>query len=143
MKAMREEIRVLIADDSDLFRQALASFVADLPGILVVGMACHGEEALELAPRLRADVVLMDARMPGIGGLAATRLLKQTDRPPGVVLVTSHCDERLHEEARRAGVDAVLLKRDVGAQIHAMIRAYAPGPRRGRQRRARRARPVQ
>jgi DNA-binding NarL/FixJ family response regulator len=116
-------IRVLIGDDSDLFRQALASFVAELPDMLVVGVAPSGEEALRLADRLRPDVVLLDVFMPGIGGLGAARDLMRLEHPPGIVMVTTSHDPQLREEALRVGAHALVLKCDVGARIEAVIRA--------------------
>ena len=64
-------IRVLIVDDHRLFRLGLQRMLADAPSIKVVGEACSGEEAVQFCRDDRPDVVLMDIRMPGIGGLEA------------------------------------------------------------------------
>ena len=71
-------VRVLVADDHSMVRQGLQMFFDDDPEVTIVGEARNGEEALEMARELRADVVLMDLLMPGMDGVAATRSLRQT-----------------------------------------------------------------
>ena len=68
-----EPIRVLAADDQRVVREGLALLLSLLPGVEVAGTAADGEEALALAAELKPDVILMDLRMPGIGGAEATR----------------------------------------------------------------------
>ena len=72
-------IKVYVVDDHDLVRTGITRMLADIAGLKVVGEAASGEEALRDIRDLNPDVVLMDAKMPGIGGLEATRkLLRQT-----------------------------------------------------------------
>ena len=107
-------IRVLIADDQRVVREGLAMVLGLLPGVEVVGVACDGHEAVELAVSLRPDVVLMDLRMPRCDGAEATRLLR--DRAPGVrvVVLTTYADDRSVIDALRAGARGYLTK-DAGA----------------------------
>ncbi|VTM10928.1 response regulator GacA [Pseudomonas aeruginosa] len=68
-------IKVLVVDDHDLVRTGITRMLADIEGLQVVGQADCGEDCLKLARELKPDVVLMDVKMPGIGGLEATRKL--------------------------------------------------------------------
>jgi DNA-binding NarL/FixJ family response regulator len=118
----QRSIRVLVVDDSALFREALANFVAHLKGVVVAGRASGGEEALDLATRTDPDVVFMDLMMPGLGGLAATRVLKQMSPPPAVVICTTYDDERLRQMALEAGADVFMHKRDLVLDAETVIR---------------------
>jgi DNA-binding NarL/FixJ family response regulator len=103
-------VRVLIADDQALFREALAALLTVQPGIEVVGEAADGREAVAAAGRLRPDVVLMDLRMPVLDGVAATRQLRVDH--PGVrvlALTTFDGDDEVFP-ALRAGAVGYLLK---------------------------------
>ena len=110
-------IRVLIADDQRVVREGLAMVLGLLPGVEVVGAACDGYEAVELAARLQPDVVLMDLRMPRCDGAEATRLLR--DREPGikVVVLTTYADDQSVIDALQAGARGYLTKNAGGPQI--------------------------
>lgn len=82
---MERRIRVVIADDSVRARNGLRAMLATRPECDVVGEAANGDEAIALVERLRPDVVLMDARMPGLDGAQATRIIKV--RWPGVAVI--------------------------------------------------------
>ncbi|MFE7046401.1 response regulator transcription factor [Streptomyces atratus] len=103
-------IRVTIADDQAVVRAGIAAIIDAEPDLCVVGQAADGEAAVELALSLRPDVALMDIRMPGAGGLAATATI--TARNPAtrvLVLTTFDLDEYLFA-ALRAGAAGFLLK---------------------------------
>ncbi|MDE3132992.1 MAG: response regulator transcription factor [Acidobacteriota bacterium] len=104
-------IRVLIADDQALLRAGFRVMLDAEPDIEVVGEAADGAEAVELADKLAADVVLMDVRMPGVDGIDGTqRLLQRTaGRPRVLILTTFDHDEYLYD-AIRAGASGFLLK---------------------------------
>jgi DNA-binding NarL/FixJ family response regulator len=102
-------LRVLLVDDHDLFRTGLRNVLEDR-GLLVAGEATSGEEALEELRRVAPDVVLMDLRMPGIGGLEATRrILDQAPRSRVLVLTVSESDDDVIE-AILAGACGYLVK---------------------------------
>jgi DNA-binding NarL/FixJ family response regulator len=86
------DVRVLVVDDQEPFRRAMAAVVQETDGFVVVGEATSGEESLEVAAALQPDLVLMDVNLPGIDGVEATRRLLA---PPGspVVLLLSTDDE--------------------------------------------------
>ena len=84
------EVRVLIVDDQEPFRRAMAAVVAETDGFDVVGSAASGEEALALAAALRPDLVLMDVHLPGIDGIEATRRLSGSPGGPVVVLLSTY-----------------------------------------------------
>jgi DNA-binding NarL/FixJ family response regulator len=120
-----QEIRILVADDSNLFREAIVSFVSTLPGMVLIGVATTGEQAVRIAKVVRPDVVVMDAYMPGIGGLEAARQLHRMDDAPAVLLVAANIDDALIAEAHRIPVHTLLLKRDAGRRLEATIRDAA------------------
>jgi DNA-binding NarL/FixJ family response regulator len=84
------EVRVLIVDDQELFRQAIAAVVAETDGFVVVGSTASGEEALCAVRRLRPSLVLMDVNLPGIDGIEATRRITGDADPPVVVLLSTY-----------------------------------------------------
>ncbi len=105
-------IRVLLADDQPLVRGGFAFFVNSAPDLQVVGEAGTGREAVELARTTRADVVVMDIRMPDLDGLAATRLITADEDLAGVrvlILTTFEIDEYVFQ-ALRAGASGFLGK---------------------------------
>lgn len=85
------QVRVLIVDDQEPFRRAMAAIVEATDGFEVVGTATSGEESLEAAPTLRPELVLMDVNLPGIDGIEATRRLVPDGGP--VVFLLSTYDE--------------------------------------------------
>jgi len=126
-----EATRIVVADDSELFRNALAAFLAEIPGLIVVGMAGDGEEVLDLVAALRPHVVFMDVVMPRRDGLTATRTLKSRDNPPVVVVCTSLHNPQLRQAALAAGADAFVLKRNLASEILKLLPALtgaAAGP---------------
>jgi DNA-binding NarL/FixJ family response regulator len=105
-------IRVLLADDQPLLRGSFGYLINSTPDLTVVGEAGTGREAVELARRTRADVVLMDIRMPDLDGLAATRLITEDEDLAGVhvlILTTFEIDEYVYR-ALRAGASGFLGK---------------------------------
>ncbi|WP_339156348.1 response regulator transcription factor [Actinomadura luteofluorescens] len=104
-------IKVLVADDQDLVRAGFCMIIDARDDLEVVGEAGDGDEAVREAARLRPDVVLMDVRMPGTDGIAATRRITaaSADPPKVVILTTFDLDEPLYA-ALRAGASGFLLK---------------------------------
>ncbi|MCZ4118332.1 response regulator [Streptomyces sp. H39-S7] len=121
-------IRVLIADDQMMVRQGLTVLLNAEPGIEVVGQAVDGVEAVAKVAELAPDVVLMDIRMPRLGGIEATRRVTE---PAGstvrvLVLTTFDLDEYVYE-ALRAGASGFLLKDASAAELAQAVRVVAAG----------------
>src|SRR5437763_13563108 len=82
-------VRVLIADDRPIFRAGVQGMLRDFPEIDIVGEAVTGRQAVEHTRRLKPDVVLMDLNMPEMGGIAATRAIKEEDPERGGLALTA------------------------------------------------------
>lgn len=113
-------INVLVVDDHDLVRTGIRRMLADVTGISVVGEADCGEEALLRVRELRPDVVLMDVKMPGIGGMEATRKIIRSHPSVKVIAVTACDEEPFPSRLLQAGVAGYLTK---GAALEEMIKA--------------------
>jgi two-component system invasion response regulator UvrY len=113
-------IRVLVVDDHDLVRMGISRMLADVSGIKVVGEAATGEDALRVCRDLKPDVVLMDVKMPGIGGLETTRkLLRQF--PDSRVIAVTACDEEPYpSRLLQAGAAGYMTK---GTGMDEMVKA--------------------
>ena len=120
-------VRVLIADDQELVRTGFRMILKAEPDIDVVGEAADGAEAVELARRLRADVVLMDIRMPVVDGLEATRRLLAASGDTRVLILTTFDLNEYVYEALRAGASGFLLKDAPAAQLVTAVRVVASG----------------
>jgi DNA-binding NarL/FixJ family response regulator len=117
-------IRVLIADDQELVRTGFRKIIEAETDLEVVGEAADGGEAVERAALLRADVVVMDIRMPGVDGLEATRRL--AGRTKVLILTTFDVTEYVYE-ALRSGASGFLLKDAPAGQLVSGIRTVAQG----------------
>ena len=120
-------IRILLVDDDPLVRSALSLMLGGQADQEIVGEAADGREGVELAQRLRPDVVLMDVRMPGMSGLEATRVLHSRPDPPRVIVLTTFDADDYVLGAIAAGADGFLLKDTPPAEIVAAIRKVAEG----------------
>ena len=103
--------QVLIVDDQPLVREGLRTILSTSPQIEIAGEATNGSEGVEMAQRLKPDVVLMDIEMPGeMDGLAATRMLKTTCRECDVLMLTFHDGLEYLRQALRSGASGYILK---------------------------------
>ncbi|MEU3215814.1 response regulator transcription factor [Streptomyces sp. NPDC006971] len=119
--------RVLIADDQVMVRQGFTVLLDAEPGIEVVGQAVDGADAVAKAAELAPDVVLMDIRMPGVGGIEATRRVTASSSATRVlVLTTFDLDEYVYE-ALRAGASGFLLKDASATELAHAVRVVAAG----------------
>jgi DNA-binding NarL/FixJ family response regulator len=122
-------VRVVVCDDQVLVRTGLVTIIDAQPDLAVVGECADGRAAVELAGRVRPDVVVMDVRMPVLDGIEATRRLAGPGVPDPVkvlVLTTFNLDEYVYE-ALRAGASGFLLKDAPPAQLLTGIRTVAAG----------------
>ena len=113
-------INVLVVDDHDLVRTGIRRMLADVAGVSGVGEAASGEEALLRVRELRPDLVLMDVKMPGIGGLEATRKIIRSHSDIKVIAVTACDEEPFPSRLLQAGAAGYLTK---GAGLEEMIKA--------------------
>ncbi|GAA3483651.1 MULTISPECIES: response regulator transcription factor [Streptomyces] len=121
------DIRVLIVDDQMMVREGFSVLLGAMPGIEVVGEAVDGRQAIAQAAALRPDVVLMDIRMPELGGIEATREIVANDAAAKVlVLTTFDLDEYVYQ-ALRAGASGFLLKDASARQLADGVRVVAAG----------------
>lgn len=120
-------IRVLIADDHDLIRQALRAVIDDEPDMQVIGEACDGEQAVALALELKPDAVVMDIQMPKLSGVEATGRIKE--RLPDVIILvlTVHDSNEYILRILEAGATGYLTKGIISKDIPAAIRAAISG----------------
>jgi DNA-binding NarL/FixJ family response regulator len=112
--------RVVVADDHDLVRVGLVRMLEDISEIDVIGEAASGEEAIQHARNLQPDVIVMDVKMPGIGGIEATRKIATQYPHTKVVAVSALDDAPFPQRLLKAGAMAYLTK---GAEINEMVTA--------------------
>ncbi len=120
-------VRVLLADDHPMVRRGLSSLLSTIDGFEVVGEAADGEAAVREALLLRPDVVMMDVRMPGIGGVEATRQIRARTPEVAVVVLTMFDDDATVFTAMQAGARGYLLKGADQDDIVGALRAVAAG----------------
>ncbi|WP_040158344.1 response regulator [Mobilicoccus massiliensis] len=122
-------VRVVLVDDHPVVRDGLRGMFEAEPGVEVVGEAASGPEALALCRRLREgiDVVLMDLRMPGGGGVEAIRRLRAGGPEPRVLVLTTYDTDDDIRTALEAGADGYLLKDARGAELVRAVRDLASG----------------
>lgn len=113
-------IKVLLVDDHDLVRIGIRRLLSDVNGIKVIGEAKSGEDAVKMARELRPHVILMDVKMPGIGGLEATRKILRADSDVKVIAVTVYGEEPFPSRLLQAGAAGYITK---GSSLDEMVQA--------------------
>ncbi|GAA0441044.1 response regulator transcription factor [Leifsonia naganoensis] len=127
MSDPQRSIRVIVADDQAIIRDGLVTVLGLLPDIEVVGEAADGEQAVALAVAQRPDVALMDLRMPGVDGVAATERIARDAPGTAVLVLTTYADDESILSALRAGARGYLTKDAGRAELAAAVRAVASG----------------
>lgn len=122
-------ITVLLVDDHDLVRIGIKRLLADVSGIKVVGEASSGEEATKMARDLKPNVILMDVKMPGIGGLEATRKVLRADPSVKIIAVTVYGEEPFPSRLIQAGAAGYLTKGSSLAEMVTAIKTVYSGQR--------------
>jgi DNA-binding NarL/FixJ family response regulator len=124
---MTGKITVLLVDDHALVRRGFRRLLEDDPGITVVGEGSNGDEAVRLAAELKPNVIVMDAAMPGTGGLEATRTIVAKHPKSAILMLSMHSEETLVREALAAGARGYVLKNALELDLAAAIKRVAAG----------------
>lgn len=120
-------IRILIVDDHQIVRDGLRLLLGAQPDMEVVGEAGNGREALEMIPRLDADLVIMDLSMPEMDGLRATQAIRDSHPGIKVLVLTTYEDRGVFVRICQAGASGYVVKRVAGAELVQSIRKIAAG----------------
>jgi DNA-binding NarL/FixJ family response regulator len=126
---MADTITVLLVDDHALVRRGFRRLLEDDPGIQVVGEGSNGDEAIALMTELKPHVVVMDAAMPGTGGLEATRKILARHPKAAILMLSMHAEETLVRQALNAGARGYVLKNALELDLAAAVKRIAAGER--------------
>jgi len=121
------KLRLVLVDDQALFREGIRTLLGLVPDFEIVGEARNGHEAIEQARRLKPDVILMDLRMPGLGGVEATRAICEAKLPTRVLVLSTFDDDAEISAALTAGAVGYLLKDVPSEKLAEAIRLAARG----------------
>jgi DNA-binding NarL/FixJ family response regulator len=119
--------RIVIADDHEIVRRGIVAQISHCPGWEVIAEATNGRDAVELALRLRPDVLVLDLSMPELNGLAAARRILAALPQARILILTVHDSEELVREVLAAGAQGYVLKSDAGRTLVAAIEALLEG----------------
>jgi DNA-binding NarL/FixJ family response regulator len=124
---MSDKITVLLVDDHALVRRGFRRLLEDDTTIEVVGEGSNGEEAIRLATELKPQVIVMDAAMPGTGGLEATRKILARHPKAAIIMLSMHSEETLVRQALNAGARGYVLKNALELDLAAAVKRVASG----------------
>jgi len=124
---MTKRIRILLADDHAVVRQGFKMILGAQPDMEIVGEAGNGREAVELAEKLKPEVVVMDVSMPELNGIEATRRLSDSTPHTRVLALSMHKDSVYVREILRAGARGYILKDSVAGDLVSAVRSVAAG----------------
>lgn len=119
----RMAFRILVADDHEVVRRGLCSILQTQTGWEVCGEASDGRIAVEMAQKLRPDVVVLDISMPGLNGLEATRQMLKAEPRMRVLILTQYDTDEVVREVLHAGARGFLLKTDAGRELIVAVEA--------------------
>jgi len=122
-------IKLLIVDDHELVRTGLKHIISSDAGILIVGEAGDGEEAIAKNRQLEPDVILLDVSMPGLSGFEVTNRLKQSTPDTKIIILTVHAESPFPSKLLDAGATGYLTKGCEASELLAAIHAVALGKR--------------
>jgi two-component system, NarL family, response regulator LiaR len=121
------KIRVMIVDDHAVVRSGLGAFLAAVDDLELIGEAENGEQAVVRAKNLHPDVILMDLMMPGMDGVAATRLIREQNPSVQIIALTSFQEDEMVQNAMKAGAIGYLMKNVSTRELEAAIKAAKDG----------------
>ena len=121
MAANQRNIKILLCDDNDNFRQLLMQYIHSLPGVEIVGEAVDGVDVIDKTAELDPDLVLMDLSMPNQSGLDATKTIKEKWPHKSVIILTLYEDSVYKELADEFLADGFIAKSSIKNQLPAMI----------------------
>ena len=121
------KISILLADDHAVVRQGLRALLAAEPDFDVVGEAENGREAVQMAQRLRPNVIVMDLAMPLLNGMEATRQIVREKLPSKLIILSSYSDEEYVRELLEAGTCGYLVKQTAASDLIKAVREVAKG----------------
>ena len=120
-------ITILLADDHNIVRQGLKLILCAHSDLQVVGEAANGKEVIDLAQRLKPDIVLMDVAMPEVNGIEATRRIVQTNPRARILVLSMHKEAVYVREILRAGARGYILKDAIDTELLNAVRSVAGG----------------
>lgn len=120
-------IKILLADDHTIVRQGLKLILSAHPDMTIAGEAANGREAVDLAQKLKPDVVLMDVAMPELGGIEATRQMLQANPHIRVLVLSMHKEAVYVREILKAGARGYILKDAIDTELLNAVRSVARG----------------
>ncbi len=124
---MTDKITVLLVDDHALVRRGFRRLLEDDTDIQVVGEGSNGDDALRLTTELKPHVIVMDAAMPGTGGLEATRNILAKHPKAAIIMLSMHSEETLVRQALNAGARGYILKNALELDLAAAVKRVAAG----------------
>lgn len=124
---MADRITVLLVDDHALVRRGFRRLLEDDPDITVVGEGSNGEDAIRLMSELKPQVIVMDAAMPGTGGLEATRKILARHPRAAILMLSMHSEDTLVRQALTAGARGYVLKNALDLDLAAAVKRVAAG----------------
>ena len=124
---MKDEVKIVIADDHPIVRQGLRQMIEAEKNFTIVGEAGDGEDALQLIETHKPDVAVLDIDMPRIGGFDVARQLKRKKSEVGIIFLTMHSEEEIFQTAMDLGVGGYVLKDSATTDIVAGIKSIASG----------------
>lgn len=128
VKPAERKVRIVIADDHPVIRRTVRAILDAHPRLEVIAEAVDGRKAVEEAEKLRPDVVVLNVSMPELNGLDAAREIKLKVPESAIVILSSHADSRLIEDAKRIGARAYVAKTKAGKDlVKAVLAAVTSG----------------
>lgn len=124
-----QKIKILIADDHEIVRFGIRSFLSTAEDIQIAGEASRGEECLKLFKKTKPDVCMLDITMPGMNGIDTARKLRELDGECRIIFLSMHLDRELLREALQCDVNAYLLKHTDKRELLQCIRTVMCGQR--------------